>query len=86
MKHLRIKFTSKFEAEYFDSRTFKNNISVQRYDINETDTEFDIECKDIRISNFHIGQMIVEFYRNYLEPVSVCVNICYVNNFDIWSV
>lgn len=86
MKHLRIKFTSKFEAEYFDSRLFKNGISVRKYDINETDTEYDIECKDIRINTFRIGQMVFEFLRNYYEPVAVCVNVCYVDRFEIWSV
>ena len=86
MKHLRIRFTSKFEAEYFESRIFRDSMSIQKYDRNDTDTEFDVECRDIRISTFNLGQMVFEFTISYHEIIAVCCNIAYIDKFEIWCV
>ena len=86
MKHLRIKFTSKFEAEYFESRLEQKSLAFKKYDMNETDTEYDIECRDIRIGCFRLGQMVFDFLRNHYEPVMISIRIMFVDKFDIWDV
>ena len=54
--------------------------------MNETDTEYDIECRDIRIGCFRLGQMVFDFLRNHYEPVMISIRIMFVDKFDIWDV
>ena len=88
MKKLAIRITCKLEAEYFTSRLEKSQIAFKSFTFknNETDTEYWIECQDIRISEFKYGMIYFEFLRNSIEPSTIVIDIKSVENFSIWNV
>lgn len=88
MKKLAIRLTSKMEAEYMTSRLDKALIPYKSFTFknNETDSEIWVEVNDIRIDGFNGGTLYFEFYTKSLTPITISVNIIYIENFSIWAV